>query len=98
MSEEPLRSTTAAARALGISPRTLAQWAQQGRVRPDLVTAGGHYRWRVERLRQHLKDEYEQRLRDAEAADDQRHARGPAGGTAPDGTGASTGDEAAPGR
>ena len=47
----PLVPTSEAARALGLSARSLSRWAADGRVEPDLVTPGGHMRWDVERLR-----------------------------------------------
>jgi excisionase family DNA binding protein len=52
----PFVTTTEAARALGVSPRTLAGWAADGKVTPALQTAGGHYRWDVTELRQQLRD------------------------------------------
>lgn len=48
--------TAVAAKQLGIGVRTLQRWASEGLVTPDLVTAGGHKRWDVDRLRQQLKD------------------------------------------
>jgi DNA-binding transcriptional MerR regulator len=45
-----------AARELGVSTRTLRHWAAEGLVEPDLVTAGGHNRWDVERLRAQLRE------------------------------------------
>ncbi|MFR9807418.1 helix-turn-helix domain-containing protein [Pseudonocardia sp. RS010] len=54
-------STGEAARALGVSIRSLQQWARDGHVTPDYVTPGGHYRWDVDRLREWIRDP--QRLR-----------------------------------
>lgn len=53
--DEPLVPTGDAAKALGIARRTLARWAAEGLVTPDLVTAGGHARWNVDRLREQLR-------------------------------------------
>ena len=50
-----LVTTGQAARAVGIDPSTLARWARDGKVSPDLVTAGGHMRWDVDRLRDQLR-------------------------------------------
>lgn len=50
-----LVTTGDAAKALGIGRRTLARWAAEGLVEPDLVTPGGHARWDVEKLRAQLK-------------------------------------------
>ena len=48
--------TGEAARAIGVDVRTLQRWVKDGLVEPDGVTAGGHMRWDVERLRQALRD------------------------------------------
>jgi DNA-binding transcriptional MerR regulator len=47
--------TSEAAKALGISARSIARWAAEGRITPDLVTRGGHMRWDIENLRQQLR-------------------------------------------
>jgi DNA-binding transcriptional MerR regulator len=47
--------TSEAAKALGISARSIARWAAEGRITPDLVTPGGHMRWDIENLRQQLR-------------------------------------------
>ncbi|MFC5232775.1 helix-turn-helix domain-containing protein [Pseudonocardia zijingensis] len=54
-----LLTTTQAARELGVSARSLARWAQEGRLRPALVTPGGdkrsgRYLWDIEDLREQL--------------------------------------------
>lgn len=46
--------TAAAARAIGVSARTLARWAREGMVRATLTTAGGQRRWDVADLRAQL--------------------------------------------
>ena len=43
--------TSEAAKALGISARSIAHWAAEGRMTPDLVTPGGHMRWDIDNLR-----------------------------------------------
>jgi DNA-binding transcriptional MerR regulator len=48
-------TTSVAARAIGVAPRTLAKWVQDGLVTPALITAGGHYRWQVDELREQLR-------------------------------------------
>lgn len=48
--------TTDAAKVLGISARSLARWAAQGKITPDLVTPGGHMRWDIEGLRRQLRE------------------------------------------
>ena len=49
-----LATTGDAARAVGVSPRSLARWAQDGTVTPALRTPGGHLRWDIEQLRRQL--------------------------------------------
>jgi hypothetical protein len=54
-----LLTTTEAARALGISPRSLSRWAREGRVTPAMNTAGGdqrsgRYLWDLDDLRNQL--------------------------------------------
>ncbi|WP_199430308.1 MerR family transcriptional regulator [Qaidamihabitans albus] len=48
--------TADAAKAIGVDRRTLQRWVSEGRVTPDLTTAGGHHRWDVERLKQQLRE------------------------------------------
>ena len=56
----PYVTTGEAARLLGVSIRSLQQWAKDGLIEPDHVTPGGHMRWDVERVRAELR----QRLRE----------------------------------
>jgi excisionase family DNA binding protein len=49
-----LVTTGEAARAVGVSPRSLARWAQEGVVMPAWRTPGGHLRWDIDQLRQQL--------------------------------------------
>lgn len=49
-----LVTTGAAARALGVSPRSLARWAADGRVVPALRTPGNRLRWDLPDLRRQL--------------------------------------------
>lgn len=46
-----LVSTGVAARELGVDRVTLARWWRSGLVEPTFVTAGGHARWDVDKLR-----------------------------------------------
>jgi predicted site-specific integrase-resolvase len=48
--------TSDAAKALGISARSIARWAAEGRITPDLVTPGGHMRWNITNLRRQLEE------------------------------------------
>ncbi|MGH8966538.1 MAG: helix-turn-helix domain-containing protein [Actinomycetes bacterium] len=54
-----LLTTTEAARELGVSARSLARWAREGRLTPALVTPGGDHRsgrylWNLDDLRDQL--------------------------------------------
>ena len=56
---DELLTTTQAAKALGVSPRSLSRWAREGRVTPAGNTAGGdqrsgRYLWDLEDLRAQL--------------------------------------------
>ncbi|HEY2205125.1 MAG TPA: MerR family DNA-binding transcriptional regulator [Pseudonocardia sp.] len=53
---DQLVPTGDAARAVGISPRTLARWARENLVQPALATAGGHLRWDVDDLHRQLRE------------------------------------------
>jgi excisionase family DNA binding protein len=57
--QQNLVSTSVAARELGIGRSTLQRWVQEGRIKPDLVTLGGQYRWDVDRLRAELRERRE---------------------------------------
>lgn len=50
-----LRSTGEAARELNVSRRTLQRWLEDGIVQPTERTAGGHYRWDVDTLREQVQ-------------------------------------------
>lgn len=51
MPDPQLVTTPEAARALGISARTLQRYVKAGWITPDLRLPSGRYRWDVERLR-----------------------------------------------
>lgn len=51
-----LVSTGVAAAAIGVDPTTLQRWAHSGLVEPALRTAGGHFRWDLDRLRARLRE------------------------------------------
>ena len=50
----PYVTTGQAAKALGVSIRSLQQWVKDGLLEPDHRTPGGHMRWDVERVRDEL--------------------------------------------
>lgn len=53
--------TATAARAIGVSARTLARWAREGKVTATITTAGGQSRWDIDALRRQLNERKEQR-------------------------------------
>jgi DNA-binding transcriptional MerR regulator len=50
-----LLTTAQAARALGISTRTLVRYAEKGYVQPAMVLPSGHRRWVVDDIRRQLR-------------------------------------------
>jgi excisionase family DNA binding protein len=50
-----LLSTAEAAKALGISPRSLSRWVRLGKIRPTIVTPGGQARFKLEDLMRQLE-------------------------------------------
>jgi transcriptional regulator with XRE-family HTH domain len=50
-----LVTTAELARALGLSARTIQRYRQGGVLVPDVVSAGGHARWDVEKVRNTLR-------------------------------------------
>jgi len=52
---EPLVTTGEAAKALGVSTRTLQRYVKRGLITPDLTLPGsGEYRWDVANLRDQM--------------------------------------------
>lgn len=51
-----LLPTGVAAKAVGVGRATLHRWWQDGKVKPTVVTAGGHARWRLSELEQQLRE------------------------------------------
>jgi hypothetical protein len=56
VASENLVPTDTAAKAIGVSRRSLARWWKEGAVTPALVTPGGHARWDVEDLKRQLRE------------------------------------------
>jgi ParB-like chromosome segregation protein Spo0J len=50
-----LVTTAELARALGLSTRTIQRYRQGGVLVPDVVSAGGHARWDVDKVRSTLR-------------------------------------------
>lgn len=51
-------NTAELARELHVATRTITDWRHQRGLLPDAVTAGGHARWDVERVKRWVKEEY----------------------------------------
>jgi DNA-binding transcriptional MerR regulator len=49
-----LVSTPEAAKALGVSPRTLQRYVKAGLVTPEITLPSGQYRWNVAKLRRQI--------------------------------------------
>jgi hypothetical protein len=60
VTSEDLVPTETAAKAIGVSRRSLVRWWNDGVVTPDLVTPGGHARWNVEHLKAQLREQQAQ--------------------------------------
>lgn len=56
MSDARLVNTAELARALGLSPRTIQKYRQDGLLTPEVVSAGGHARWVIEDVRARLRE------------------------------------------
>ncbi|MFC5139666.1 MerR family DNA-binding transcriptional regulator [Actinomycetospora rhizophila] len=54
MPPSELVSTPEAAKALGVSPRTLQRYVTQGLVTPEITLPSGQYRWNVPKLRRQI--------------------------------------------
>lgn len=54
MGGDQLVPTPDAAKALGLSPRTIQRYVKAGLIEPDLTLPSGKYRWDVARLREQI--------------------------------------------
>jgi predicted site-specific integrase-resolvase len=54
MAPSDLVSTPEAARALGVSARTLQRYVKDGQVTPEITLPSGQYRWNVAKLRRQI--------------------------------------------
>ncbi len=52
---ERLLSTGQAAKAIGVSPRSLSHWVTRGLIKPTLVTPGGQYRFDLDELKAQMQ-------------------------------------------
>ena len=80
-----LVATAAAAKAIGVSARTLARWAREGSVRPALTTAGRQRRWDVADLRHQLEERERRASRPPEPESEPPVVKRPARRTPPAG-------------
>ena len=56
---DPLLPSGEIARRLGVSVRTIGQWVTDGALTPDVVTAGGRYRFRWSSVERQLRERRE---------------------------------------
>lgn len=54
MPPSDLVPTPEAAKALGISPRTLQRYVRDGHVTPEITLPSGQYRWNIAKLRRQI--------------------------------------------
>ncbi|CAL99892.1 helix-turn-helix protein [Saccharopolyspora erythraea NRRL 2338] len=59
MPEEPLLTTRDVAKALAVSPRTVARWVERGWVQPELTLPSGHHRFRLSSVKRQLREQRE---------------------------------------
>ncbi|WP_214403115.1 helix-turn-helix domain-containing protein [Pseudonocardia lacus] len=52
---ERLLSTGQAAKAIGVSARSLSRWVTEGLIEPTLVTPGGQFRFDLDELKAQMK-------------------------------------------
>jgi SLT domain-containing protein len=52
---EELLTTSELARALGLSLRSVQRYIRAGYITPELTTPGGHHRWRLDDVREQLR-------------------------------------------
>jgi excisionase family DNA binding protein len=52
--DEELLTSSDVAKRLAVSPRTVARWVQEGRLKPEYTTPGGKHRFRWEDVRRQL--------------------------------------------
>lgn len=57
--DDPLLPSGEIARRLGITVRTVGQWVADGLIEPDVVTAGGRYRFRWSSVERQLRERRE---------------------------------------
>ena len=57
--DEGLLTTAELARALRVSRRTVARYAERGHLVPALVLPSGQYRWNLDDVRRQLRDRRE---------------------------------------
>jgi excisionase family DNA binding protein len=57
--DDPLLPSGEIARRLGVTPRTISSWVADGRIVPDVVTAGGRYRFRWSSVERQLRERRE---------------------------------------
>jgi excisionase family DNA binding protein len=57
--DDPLLPSGEIAKRLGITVRTVGQWVSDGLLTPDVITAGGRYRFRWSSVERQLRERRE---------------------------------------
>lgn len=60
VTEEQLLTTHDVAKALNVSPRTVARWVDRGWVKPEITLPSGHHRFKLEDVKTQLRNQGEQ--------------------------------------
>lgn len=56
MARRKLLTSGELANELGVSQRTIARYAREGKLTPAEITLGGHYRWDLDDVRRQLRE------------------------------------------
>ncbi|GAA4861376.1 helix-turn-helix domain-containing protein [Saccharopolyspora cebuensis] len=54
-------TTRDVAKALAVSPRTVARWVERGWITPDMTLPSGHHRFRLDEVKRQLREHGGQR-------------------------------------
>lgn len=57
VTDEQLLTTQDVAKALNVSPRTVARWVDRGWVTPEITLPSGHHRFRLEDVKTQLREQ-----------------------------------------
>ncbi len=57
VTDEQLLTTHDVAKTLNVAPRTVARWVERGWVTPEITLPSGHHRFRLEDVKQQLRNQ-----------------------------------------